>query len=195
MEVFGGWRRFVGSRKFAKVSGGWRRFVKVRRGSWILEVREGPWMEVRGGSGELGSGWKSAEVRGKFVGSTSRSSSRESNASSSGCDIVIEFGETKLSGVGSIRKHSKNAQTCLLRIWLKTCEPGLLWPKRDVLAIKTTAAAAASQRRSATRATRHCSSPKLMSKMILAGLEPAIFGSEDQRLIHWATGPLWEESA
>ena len=26
--------------------------------------------------------------------------------------------------------------------------------------------------------------------MTLAGLEPAIFGSEDQRLIHLATGPL-----
>ena len=26
------------------------------------------------------------------------------------------------------------------------------------------------------------------------GLEPTIFGSEDQRLIHWATGPAWAES-
>ena len=30
----------------------------------------------------------------------------------------------------------------------------------------------------------------LEPRMTLAGLEPAIFGSEDQRLIHYATGPL-----
>ena len=31
--------------------------------------------------------------------------------------------------------------------------------------------------------------PSWFQTMTLAGLEPAIFGSEDQRLIHWATGP------
>ena len=38
--------------------------MKVRRGSWILEVREGPWMEVRGGSGDQAGSQR------KFVGSS-----------------------------------------------------------------------------------------------------------------------------
>ena len=28
--------------------------------------------------------------------------------------------------------------------------------------------------------------------MTTVGLEPTIFGSEDRRLIHWATRPLWQ---